>query len=182
MSLTVKQEKFCLAYVECGNASEAYRRVYSCERMKPATINRKAKELMDNGKIAARVLELQGGHIQRHDDDVDSLLAQFEEIRVRALATGKLSAAVAATAGKARLYGLNEGPQAINFPLPAINDAEGAQAAMAAVVKGLAEGRLRPGHAKALADTLEAYRRQLDTVEQREMLLELEETLRRLTR
>lgn len=56
--LTEKQEKFCIKYNECGNASEAYRAVYNCSKSKPETINRKAKELMDNGKIAARLKEL----------------------------------------------------------------------------------------------------------------------------
>ena len=56
--MTPKQEAFCLAYVETGNASEAYRRAYDAARMKPGTVNRKAKELLDNGKIAARVDEL----------------------------------------------------------------------------------------------------------------------------
>ncbi|MGU9998175.1 terminase small subunit, partial [Bordetella avium] len=39
MALTPKQEAFALAYVETGNASEAYRRAYSAERMKPETVN-----------------------------------------------------------------------------------------------------------------------------------------------
>ena len=56
--MTPKQEAFCLAYVETGNASEAYRRAYDAARMKPGTVNRKAKELLDNGKITARVDEL----------------------------------------------------------------------------------------------------------------------------
>ena len=59
INLSPKQEGFCLARVETGNASEAYRRNYKTENMNPATINRKAKELMDNGKITARLEELQ---------------------------------------------------------------------------------------------------------------------------
>lgn len=58
MKLTLKQEKFCLVYLKTGNASEAYRQAYIAKNMKPATINRKAKELLDNGKIAARMKEL----------------------------------------------------------------------------------------------------------------------------
>lgn len=58
MALTPKQEAFALAYVETGNASEAYRKVYNAQRMKPASINRKAKELLDHGKISARVAEV----------------------------------------------------------------------------------------------------------------------------
>ena len=57
-NLTIKQENFCLAYIETGNASEAYRRAYNAKKSKPETINRTAKELLDNPKIAARVTEL----------------------------------------------------------------------------------------------------------------------------
>ena len=59
MKLTIKQENFCNKYLESGNASEAYRCAYSCEKMKPETINTKACELLNNGKITARVKELQ---------------------------------------------------------------------------------------------------------------------------
>lgn len=55
---TPKQEAFCLAYLKTGNASEAYRLSYNAGKMKPETVNRKAKELLDNGKIAARLNEL----------------------------------------------------------------------------------------------------------------------------
>jgi len=58
--LTPKQENFCLKYLETGNASEAYRRTYNVENMKPESVNRKAKELIDNVKIAARIKEIQG--------------------------------------------------------------------------------------------------------------------------
>ena len=57
-ALTPKQEAFCFGYLETGNASEAYRRAYDAAGMKAPTINRKAKELLDNGKIAARLAEL----------------------------------------------------------------------------------------------------------------------------
>lgn len=58
-NLRPKQENFCNYYVESGNASDAYRRAYGCEKMKPKTVNRKAVELLSNGKITARVNELQ---------------------------------------------------------------------------------------------------------------------------
>lgn len=56
--LTPKQEKFCREFIKCGNASEAYRKAYNAENMKPESINRKASELLDNVKITARVQEL----------------------------------------------------------------------------------------------------------------------------
>lgn len=58
MSLTIKQEKFCQEYVKTSNKSEAYRRAYNSENMKPETINRKAVELFENGNVTARVEEL----------------------------------------------------------------------------------------------------------------------------
>lgn len=57
--LTPKQEAFVLAYLETGNATEAYRRAYDCKSMKEATINREAKALTDNPKIATRLQVLQ---------------------------------------------------------------------------------------------------------------------------
>lgn len=110
MALTPKQEAFALAYVETGNASEAYRRAYDAGKMKPDSINRKAKELLDNGKITARVAELQAGHAGRHKLTVDDLLRELEEARQAALTaeTAQSSAAVAATMGKAKLLGMDK--------------------------------------------------------------------------
>jgi phage terminase small subunit len=56
--LTPKQEKFCREFIKCGNASEAYRKAYNCDNMKPETINVKACELLKNGNITVRVQEL----------------------------------------------------------------------------------------------------------------------------
>jgi len=105
--VTPKQEAFCLAYIETGNASEAYRRAYNAENMKPETVNRKAKDLLDNGKITARLAELREPILERHGDTVDSLLKELESARARALAVDRPSAAVSATMGKARLLGLD---------------------------------------------------------------------------
>ncbi|CNF25929.1 Terminase small subunit [Yersinia nurmii] len=109
-SLTQKQETFCQAYIETGNASEAYRTAYAADKMKPESVNRKAKELLDNGKIAARIAELQGEIKQRHNVTIDSLIKELEEARQSALTaeTPQSSAAVAATMGKAKLTGLDK--------------------------------------------------------------------------
>ena len=58
--LTYKQESFVVAYVETGNATEAYRRAYDTGRMRPATINRNAHALVRHSKVAARIQELRG--------------------------------------------------------------------------------------------------------------------------
>ncbi len=49
--MTIKQENFCNYYVETGNASEAYRRAYSCSKMKDGTVKVKAAELLKNGNF-----------------------------------------------------------------------------------------------------------------------------------
>lgn len=108
--LTIKQEAFCQAYIETGNASEAYRTAYAADKMKAEAIHVKASELLSNGKVSVRLKELQGEIKQRHNVTVDSLIAELEEARQKALSaeTPQSSAAVAATMGKAKLTGLDK--------------------------------------------------------------------------
>lgn len=58
MGLTPKQERFCLAYLETGNASEAYRRAYNASKMKPNSINVNASKLLADAKVTLRLKEL----------------------------------------------------------------------------------------------------------------------------
>ena len=57
MKLTPKQEKFAQAYVQTGNASEAYRSSYNTKGS-ASSVNRMAKEMLDNPKISSRVQEI----------------------------------------------------------------------------------------------------------------------------
>ena len=105
--LTQKQENFCLAYVETGNASEAYRRAYDASRMKPESIAVNASKLMSDAKVSLRISSLQSQAQQRHQLTVDDLLNELEEARTIA-STGEkpqATAMVAATMGKAKLLG-----------------------------------------------------------------------------
>jgi phage terminase small subunit len=110
-ALTLKQENFCLAYIETGNASEAYRRAYECGKMKPESINRLAKANLDNIKIASRIAELKKPIQERHNITIDSLIAELEEARSIGLKanTPQASAAIKATLGKAQLLGFLKG-------------------------------------------------------------------------
>jgi len=103
--MTPKQEAFCLAYIETGNASEAYRRSYSAENMKPESINVKASELLADGKITVRVAELKAEHAERHAVTVDMVRQMLLEDRTFAKECGTPAAAVSATMGLAKLYG-----------------------------------------------------------------------------
>lgn len=106
--LTIKQENFCLAYVETGNASEAYRRSYDVENTSPSVINVHASTLLKNDKIADRISILRSSVMQRHKITVDDLLKELEEARMMAIKTEKAGPMAQATMGKAKLLGLDK--------------------------------------------------------------------------
>ncbi|KRB22686.1 terminase small subunit [Mesorhizobium sp. Root172] len=107
-ALTPKQEAFCLAYVQTGNASEAYRRSYDVAgETKPETIWSEASRLVADPKVSARIMELQ----ERARDialvSVGSLTDELEKARSHAMADPKgAAAAVSAIMGKAKLHKL----------------------------------------------------------------------------
>jgi phage terminase small subunit len=105
-SLTPKQENFCLAYLETGNASEAYRRSYDAEKMSDATVNRSAKELMDNPKITARLEVLRKPAIEAAQITLTDHLNDLKRLRDLAEADGKFSAAVSAEMARGKASGL----------------------------------------------------------------------------
>ena len=108
MALTPKQENFCLAYLETGNASEAYRRSYNAQNMKPESINVNACKLLSDAKIAQRLDELRAPVIAKAQLTVEDLLRELEEARRLAIDTEQPSPAVSATMGKAKLLGLDK--------------------------------------------------------------------------
>ena len=106
MSLTIKQENFCLAYIETGNASEAYRRSFNAGKMKPETINRKAKELIDDGKISARISELRKPVIEAAQITLESHLSDLKELRDKAANDAKWGPAINAEVARGKASGL----------------------------------------------------------------------------
>jgi phage terminase small subunit len=78
--LTPKQEAFCQRYIELGNATEAYRLAYDADGMKPASISRKAFELLENVKITAYITDLKARQLKRHDVTVDRVLAEYAKL------------------------------------------------------------------------------------------------------
>ena len=76
--LTLKQEKFCQEYVKNGgNASAAYRAAYNAEKMKPETINNRAFDLLKDGKITARVEDLQKAAQKRNEISIDRIVKEI---------------------------------------------------------------------------------------------------------
>lgn len=110
MALTQKQENFCRAFIETGNASEAYRKAFNTSNMKMESVNQKAYELLKRVDITARVDELRAEAAKRNEITVDDLIAELEEARVIA-ATGEKpqpAAMVSATMGKAKILGMDK--------------------------------------------------------------------------
>lgn len=105
---TDKMELFCLAYVETGNASEAYRRSYNTANMADKTAQREGYNLLQNPLVQGRIEELRNKVMERHEITVDTLLAELEEARLLGKETGKASAMVTASMGKAKLLGLDK--------------------------------------------------------------------------
>lgn len=86
MKLTIKQENFCNYYIECGNASEAYRRAYSCGKMSDKTIWEVSSKLLKDNKVAARVKELQDEQKEQSDLTKDRILAELSNIAFSSIA------------------------------------------------------------------------------------------------
>lgn len=113
-SLTPKQEAFCLAYVETGNAAEAYRRAYDVKALtKHSTIYVAACELLKNPKISVRVAELQDHAKELCLYTVRQAAEEYESARLLANEKQNPSAAVAAVTGKVKLFGLDQHKQTL---------------------------------------------------------------------
>lgn len=104
--LTQKQEKFCLAYIETGNASEAYRRAYDTGKMKSETINKKASLLLQRGDIGGRLDELRKPAKENAQITLAQHLSTLEELRELAKEEGKYGPAIQAEIARGKAAGL----------------------------------------------------------------------------
>jgi phage terminase small subunit len=104
--LTQKQELFCQAYVETGNASEAYRRAYNAKNMKNETLWPAASKLLADYNVSTRVDELKAEHVKRHEITVDTIREMLLEDRDFARKLEAAGPAITATTVLAKLYGL----------------------------------------------------------------------------
>lgn len=106
--LTPKQEAFALAFLETGNAAEAYRRAYDVsENAKDHWLYVEASQLLDHPEIARRLKELRDQAEKLSIFTLAAAMEEFEEARKLALQEGQAAAAVSATSGKVKLFGLD---------------------------------------------------------------------------
>lgn len=104
--LTPKMEAFVQAYFETGNASEAYRRAYDAQNMKPESIHVRACELLKHSKVAVRVKEIRAKAFERSALTAQTILDELEQARLLALSLEQPAAMVAASLGRAKVGGL----------------------------------------------------------------------------
>lgn len=104
-NMTPKQSAFVTEYLLDSNGTQAAIRAgYSTK-----TANEQATQLLKKPEIQDAIRQGQQAAAQRNVITVDSLLAELEAARQVALSTGKASAMVSATMGKARLLGFDKG-------------------------------------------------------------------------
>lgn len=105
MSLTIKQENFCLAYIETNNASEAYRRSFNAENMKPVTITKRASEFINRRDIAGRIQELRKPAIDAAQFTLEEHLNALKKLRDDAAMANQFSAAITAEVNRGKASG-----------------------------------------------------------------------------
>ena len=97
-----------MAFVETGDASEAYKRSYNAENMLPATINVKACLVKARDNVRVRIQELMAELKDKYDLTMHDLIAQLEEARQLALSIEQPASMISATMGSAKLLGLDK--------------------------------------------------------------------------
>lgn len=85
-----------MAYIETGNASEAYRRAYNAGKMKGPTINRNANALLSDSKITARLDILRKPALEKALCTLEQHLNDLKVLRNGAVKAGQFSAAITA--------------------------------------------------------------------------------------
>jgi phage terminase small subunit len=106
--LTPKQEAFAMAYVECGNASAAYRECYDVdEDTKPSSIWVRASELLSHSRVSVRIQQLRDEMKQAHKVSTETVHAMTMAAYEKAMDEDKgASAAISGAALIAKLHGL----------------------------------------------------------------------------
>ncbi len=107
MALTIKQEKFCQELITTGNASAAYREAYNTEKMKPESVNRSAKQLLDNTKIATRLQELRAPAVEKAQLTLEQHLNDLKRLRDKAEMQDRYGDAIRAEVARGKAAGLH---------------------------------------------------------------------------
>ena len=106
--LTIKQQKFAHAFIETGNAAEAYRRSYDCSNSAEKTILRRGQELSQNSVVKAYIDEQRSIIAKDNNVKVTDIIEELEQARELAININMPGAAISASMGKAKLLGFDK--------------------------------------------------------------------------
>ena len=106
--LTPKQEAFAQAYVETGNACEAYRQAYSTKNMSQRALEVEASRLLQHPEVSLRLKDMQKASAEKHEITVDKLTQMTLDAYALAMKddNAQTSAAVKAAEFLGKLHGL----------------------------------------------------------------------------
>lgn len=104
-NLTIKQDNFCLAYIETGNASEAYRKAGYSKGMSDKTVNEAANRLLKNSKVIARLEALRKPAIEAAQVTLQQHLDDLKRLRDLSERDGKYGPAVTAEMARGKASG-----------------------------------------------------------------------------
>ena len=105
MKLTSKQENFCHAFIELGNASDAYRAAYNAEKMSQEAVYVEASKLLSHPKISLRIDELRQPAVEAAQMTLEGHLADLKMMRDLALSEKQYSAAINAETQRGKAAG-----------------------------------------------------------------------------
>ena len=104
MLLSEKQESFCVEFVRTGVASTSYLAAGYVASTRNS-LDAGSSRLLNSVKVRQRIDELRAGIVERNACSLDAILAELEEIQLKAILAGQYAVAVTAILGKARLLG-----------------------------------------------------------------------------
>lgn len=104
--LTANMEAFCVELAKTGNASDAYRKSYSAERMSPETIAKRALELQQNGKITGRLASLRAEVRKKSGITLEEHMKALGTLRNLSSNAKQYSAAITAEIARGKVSGL----------------------------------------------------------------------------
>ena len=104
--LTANMESFCVELARTGDASAAYRKAYSAERMKAETISNKALILQQKGEIRARLASLRADVRKKSGITLEEHMKALGVLRNLASTAKQYSAAITAEMARGKVSGL----------------------------------------------------------------------------
>lgn len=101
--LTPKQEAFVLAYLQTGNANEAYRRAYDAGGMTPQSVEKEAKRLLKHPLVTPRLERISQRAEVKALLSLEDHMDELRGLRDLAKQNGQVSAAIAAEVKRGEL-------------------------------------------------------------------------------